>query len=171
MATAFYPFFEERLRGFLQMQQGWVSSRNDSYKKFFFDAVESWKYDARFADTMGRPRPEPPKIPVMLAINEDKLTARFIEWENSPGVDMVMDFYIATPLEVPAGTFDTAPPPPPAPDDDVAGPDGDIPGQFLVAQGCRKQPGSIIEHPKYGTLVLSGKQSPFGVVLRWRKIA
>lgn len=167
---AFYPFFEERLRGFLQMQKGWVESRNVSFTKFFFDKVESWKFDARFADTMGRPRPAAPEVPMMWAVDEAKLTDRFIEWENSPGKDMVMDFYVLTPLAIPADTFETAPPPPAAPDDDVAGPDGDIPGQFLVAQGCRKAPGTIINHPKYGRLVLSAHASPFGPVLRWNKI-
>jgi hypothetical protein len=170
MSIAYYPFFEERLRGFIQMQQGWASARNDSFTKFFYDKVESWKFDARFADTMGRPRPEPPVIPMMWAIDEAKLTDRFIQWENEPGKDMVMDFYVLTPLAVPAGTFDTAPPPPPAPDDDVFGPDGASTTQFLVAQGCRKTPGTIIHHPKYGELVLAALPGAFGPYLRWRKI-
>ena len=168
MAEVGFPYVTERLAGYIAMHKGWCESQNTKNTKFFWDKLESWKYDARFAQGQGFTVPAPPAVPVMKAVDEVKCTTRFYEWES--GMPQTFDFYIETKLVVPPGTFDLSAPPPPQPNDPVFGPDGDFPGQFLVAQGDTHTPGEIIEHPKYGTLVKTRKSSPWGNVDRWRKI-
>lgn len=159
-------YLEERYQGYLKMHQGWCESQNVRNAKWFWDKLESWKYDARFAKGQGLPIPDAPKIPSILSVNEPKCRDRFMEWES--GLPQTFDFYIETKLPVPSDVFDLGSKPPAQPDDPVAGPDGDIPGQFLVSSGDRHEPGEEVDHPKYGHLIKTRKMTPFGPVLRWR---
>lgn len=168
MAEIGFPYVAERLKGYIEMHKGWCDSQNQKNTKLFWDKLESWKFDARFAQGQGFSVPPRPTVPVMRTVDEVKATTRFYEWES--GLPQTFDFYIEKKLDVPESAFDLAGPAPAPPSDPVFGPDGDIPGQFLVAQGDTHAPGEIIEHPKYGTLVKTRKPTPFGNVDRWRKI-
>ena len=160
-------FEAERLAGYIQMHKGWCESQNVRNTKFFWDKLESWKFDARWAKGQGKEVPAPPAVPTILKVDEAKATMRFWEWES--GLPQTFDFYVESKLEVPPGTFDLAAAPPVQPMDPVAGKDGDIPNQFLVSPGDNHAPGEVIQHA-LGMLVKTRKMTPFGPVDRWVKI-
>lgn len=164
-----FPFYGERLRGYIEMHKGWCESQNIRRKTEFFSSLETWKHNAMWAHSSNQPLPPRPVVPTMLAVNEEQATKRFSEWET--GLPQVFDFYIETPLEVGPDTFEFIPKPMPVPSDPVFGPDESQPGMFLVSGGYVGEAGTFIEHAKYGKLVLAKRATPFGPWMRWIKIA
>lgn len=156
---------EARAQGYVEMQEGWTASLNFTETKLFYDRVESWKYDARFAQTNGQPIPPAPKIPTLLTVDQAKARQAYLDWEVTG--EWRFDFYISNPLQVPEGTLEFIPKPIAQPDESVSFPDEAIPGTYLVAQGDRHKAGDIINHPKYGRLVMVVHNTPFGSSSRW----
>jgi hypothetical protein len=165
-----FPFYDERLLGYIKMHQGWCESQNIRRKTDFFSRLETWKHNAMFAFSKGQAVPDAPAVPMLLSVDEAKCAMRFADWET--GLPQVFDFYVETPLAVPADAFKFRPDPiaAPADVDAVGDADGWQPGQWLVAQGYDNVDGYEFVHPVHGKLKFRKVASPFGFYKRWFKV-
>jgi hypothetical protein len=163
---------EEYFQGWLYSINSWSNAQNYKTEHLFEQGLSNWKLNAQAQRAAGQPIPDPPMIPQLMVINVEKARECFMEWWNAdyqPGLAIRQDYIEYANLPVDMKDFALGDSPAPQPSDPVAGPDGDIAGQFLVASGDTHKAGEVIMHPVHGRLFMSVKPSPFGNVKRWRK--
>lgn len=167
--------FPAQLAQFLKIQRMGADLENVRNKSKFEFQVGTWKSETlhwQNVDPSKVPASKP-EVPQMKSVNEQKAQARFSWWYHNPErVDMVFDFFDFAPMVLAADFWDLTPKGPAADpnQDPVAGPDGSIPGQFLVTSGDTFPIGSIITHPVHGVLKKTGQITPFGSWFRWNKV-
>jgi hypothetical protein len=159
-------YYAEQKANYIAFHQFMANRGNELKAQIFNQALENWKFNSRALQALGKPTPEKPEVPTFEAVDLERCEAAFDRWYN--GGEQVKDFYLFTPMPIAANAFDLAPPAVPEPNDPVAGPDGDIPGQYLVSAGDTHPVNAIIIHPQYGRLMKWGKATPFGApAVRW----
>jgi len=157
--------YPAQLLQFLKVQRDGADLENLRNKSKFEAQLVTWRSNSLH---VGSELPRP-AVPNMKSVDTVKATERFKQWyEAEYPAEVVFDFFEFTPLELAPGTWDLTPKNVAAPPvDPVAGPDGSIPGQYLVSAGDDFPLDSVIEHPKYGRLKKTGRVTPFGSWYRW----
>ena len=159
-----------RTTNFILTEKDNAAAHNYRAKFLFEQALDSYKQNALINRKIGKPLPQKPEVPMLHTIDEKLAAECFAEWWNAPytpGLLIRQDYVVKTPLPVAPDAFDLEPKPIAQPDDSVAGPDGDILGQYLVAVGDKHEAGAEINHPKYGRLKKYVRATPFGSIARW----
>lgn len=159
-----------RTANFIATEKDSANAHNAKVSMLFEHALDSYKQNALVNRSIGKAMPDKPAVPMIHAIDEKLAAECFAEWWNAPytpGLLIRQDYVIKKPLPVAPDAFDLEPKPIAQPADPVLGPDGSIPGQYLVATGDRHAVGTVITHPKYGRLLKFGMPTPFGTLVRW----